>query len=268
MKKTRIMSSILAFCMAGIAMLASSVSASAINLHDNALMTEEEKKTKEYCDIAINLVNNERVFYRGLSELATFPLLNEVTCTRAEELEQRFAHYRPNDSICFTALKEAGIKYGNVAENIAAGRTDPASTVAQWMDSKGHRDNILNPIYTHLGIGYFYKPETTYTYYWSMFLIMSTKGSEAAIFEGQYIPERWFGDPDGSHETNAADAKMILYYAAQRAAGLPISTPTGFMEAADINLDGSIDAKDASAILEYSAATGVGENVRLSDFVW
>jgi len=269
MKKNRVLSGFLACCTVGVSMLGSAINAGAINLHDSALMSEEEKQIKEYCDIAVNLVNNERVFYRGLPEVATFPLLNEVTCIRAEELAQEFGHYRPDGSLCFSVVKQAKIKYGSIAENIAAGRADPASTMQQWMDSKGHRENILNPTYTHIGIGYFYKPETTYTYHWSMFLIMSTKGEEPAVFEGQYIPERWLGDPDGSHETNAADAKMILYYAANRAAGISISTPTGFTEAADINQDGNIDAVDAAAILEYSAAKGAGgDNIQLSDFIW
>ena len=207
MKKKLLVSGLLACCMAVFPMLHTAAAASAVNLHDSALMSDEEKMIKEYCDIAVNLVNNERVFERGLPEVATFPLLNEVTCIRAEELNQEFGHYRPDGSLCFSILKQEGIKYSGVAENIAAGRTDPVSTVDQWMNSKGHRDNIINPAYTHLGIGYYHAPDTTY--YWSMFLISSMKGKEAAVVDSQYIPERWLGDPDGSHETIAADAKWV-----------------------------------------------------------
>ena len=267
MKKKRLVSGLLACCMAVFPMLHTAAAASAVNLHDSALMSDEEKMIKEYCDIAVNLVNNERVFERGLPEVATFPLLNEVTCIRAEELNQEFGHYRPDGSLCFSILKQEGIKYSGVAENIAAGRTDPVSTVDQWMNSKGHRDNIINPAYTHLGIGYYHAPDTTY--YWSMFLISSMKGKEAAGVDSQYIPERWLGDPDGSHETNAADAKMVLKYAASRAAGIEINVPTGFLEAADVDQNGKVDAFDASAILEYSAAKGAGDNnIQISDFIW
>jgi len=267
MKKNRLVSGVLACCMAVFPVLHTAVSASAVNLHDSALMTDEEKMIKNYCDIAVNLVNNERVFERGLPELTTFPQLNELTCIRAQELDQDFSHYRPDGSICFSVIKQAGIKYSGVAENIAAGRIDPVSTVDQWMESKGHRENILSPVYTHVGIGYYHTPDTTY--YWSMFLISKTNGKEAAVFDGQYIPERWLGDPDGSHETNAADAKMILKYAASRAAGIDIDTPTGFLEAADVDQNGKVDAFDASAILEYSAAKGAGDtNIQISDFIW
>ncbi|MBE6875817.1 MAG: hypothetical protein E7496_03695 [Ruminococcus sp.] len=243
------------------------VHASAINLHDEAFMTDEEKQIKEYCDTVINLVNNERTS-RGLSELATFPLLNEVTCLRAEELSQSFAHVRPNGSMCFSAMKEVGITYRGAAENIAAGRPEPSSAMEQWMNSDGHRANILDPNKTHIGIGYYYKEDSIFGYHWSMFLITSVDGGQPHIFDGQYIPERDFGDPDGNKEINAGDAKVILHYAASHAAGLDIEAPTGFLDAADLNHDGSVDAVDASAILEYTAVKGTGVTCELSDFIW
>ncbi len=293
MKRTHVLSGLLAFCMAVSSF--SAMTAGAVNLHDESTMTDEEKMIKEYCDIVVNMVNNERVA-RGLTELKTFPELNEVTCIRAEELTQSFTHTRPGGSMCFSVVKDANIGYSLIAENIAAGRADPVSTVEQWMGSTGHRKNILGEKYTHIGIGYFYRPNTpelqeefdriaeslkddpdaesklanlyNYEYYWSMFLIGSYQGSQPYVFPTQYQPTRGLGDADGSHGVNASDASMILTYSASHAAGITFPVVHDFNDAADVNGDGFIDAIDASIILAYSAAVGAGNGAQISDFVW
>ncbi|MDE6088647.1 MAG: hypothetical protein K2G25_09715, partial [Oscillospiraceae bacterium] len=244
------------------------VQASAVNLHDEATMTEEEKQIKEYCDIIVNCVNNERT-ERGLSELAIYPELSEAAYVRAVELVDKFDHYRPNGDMCFTALKENGIRYSSCAENLAGGRADPVSTVDQWMNSEGHRKNILGN-YTHIGIGYYYDPNSDWVYNWSMFLIglYDTESKEPFVFDGQYCPTRELGDVDGSHVINSLDAKKILKYAASRAAGVEMGVVHEFMDVADLNGDGIADARDASAILAYSAAVGSDGNAVLQDFIW
>ena len=268
MMKHRI-SAMLSACCLAVSALAMPMNTSAVTLDPNKGMTEEEQELKEKIDIAINALNNER-FKNGLNEMYTFPLLNELSCIRAEETEQVFGHSRPDGSSCFTLLKENNIPYGGTSENIAAGNASPVGTVEQWMNSPGHRANVLNETNTHIGVGYFFKQGSTYSYYWSMFAINSRESqTEIRKFEGQYIPERSFGDPDGSHEINASDAQIILYYAASLAAGMANEPPTGFKEAGDVNKDGNVDAIDASIILEYSAARGAqGDSVQITDFVW
>ena len=157
-KKNRLVAVLLACC-ATVCSFSTALQAGAVNLHDEATMTEEEKQIKELCDIVVSSVNAERA-KEGLSELATFPLLNELACIRAEEIspspsKQYFTHTRPDGSNCFSLLKaeKDNFKYSTSGENIAAGRADPVSTVQQWMNSQGHRDNILNDKFTHIGIG-------------------------------------------------------------------------------------------------------------------
>ena len=79
MKKMKLAAALLSCVMACVPLMHNfaAIHTSAVNLHDEASMTDEEKQIKKYCDTVINLVNNERTS-RGLSELATFPLLNEV----------------------------------------------------------------------------------------------------------------------------------------------------------------------------------------------
>jgi hypothetical protein len=218
-------------------------------------------------EIIINTVNDIRVSY-GLSELATTPLLLDVSQIRAEELQTSFDHYRPDGSVCFTALKNAGIRYTYSAENIAAGRSDPVATVQQWMASEGHRENILGESYTHIGIGYSYAADSTYGYYWCMFLIGTYDGSDPYVYEDQYIPERELGDANGTKSINASDAAVILEYAAATAAGISYPVTAAFSKAADVNTDGNVDAVDASIILSYAATVGSGEKRELAEFIW
>lgn len=273
MKKKNRLAAVLLACCATACSLVSTVQAGAVNLSDEATMTDQEKKIKEYCDIVVNCVNAERA-KEGLSELATFPKLNELACVRAEEIsmspsETYFSHVRPDGSMAFSLLKSEGIRYSMTGENIAAGRADPVAVVDQWMNSKGHRDNILKDKYTHVGIGYYYAgPDSEYEYYWTMYLIGSYSGSEPAVFDTQYIPSRSLGDVDGSHTINAQDAKQILHYVASRAAGIREDVTSGFEDAADVNGDGVIDAIDASIILAYSAAAGASGSANLEDFIW
>ncbi|MDA3906668.1 MAG: CAP domain-containing protein [Bacteroidales bacterium] len=58
------------------------------------------------------------------------------------------------------------IKMSYLAENISAGKTNAKETVDAWMKSKSHHDNILNPNFKFLGVGYYYKKNTKYLHYW------------------------------------------------------------------------------------------------------
>ena len=88
-----------------------------------------------------------------------------VAQLRAEETVQSFSHTRPNGTSCFTAIQEAGISGRTMGENIAAGQNSPASVMNSWMNSEGHRANILNGDFTSIGIGYV-KSGSGYGHYW------------------------------------------------------------------------------------------------------
>ena len=73
---------------------------------------------------------------------------------RAKEIQSSFSHTRPNGSSFSTVLKEQGIRYSGAGENIAWGQISPEAVMEAWMNSDGHRANILNPKFTKLGVGY------------------------------------------------------------------------------------------------------------------
>lgn len=101
----------------------------------------------------IRLVNEERA-KQGLPALKTTDALTRAAQVRADELLTLFSHTRPDGRSCFTALGEAGVSYRAAGENIAMGYPTPAAVVEGWMNSPGHRDNILSDSYTTIGVGY------------------------------------------------------------------------------------------------------------------
>lgn len=112
----------------------------------------------------LNLVNKERA-KEGLGALKLDTSLCRVAKLRAEEITENFDHTRPDGSSCFTILKENNISYHAAGENIAAGQPTPEQVVKSWMDSPGHRENIMSKDFHKLGVGYV-KADDEYGHYW------------------------------------------------------------------------------------------------------
>ena len=98
------------------------------------------------------LTNIERV-NEGLPPLSEESSLTRTAVVRANEIISLFSHKRPDGSKCFTAFDENGVNYGWAGENIGMGQSTPAEVVKAWMDSPGHRENILKAEFNHLGVG-------------------------------------------------------------------------------------------------------------------
>mgnify|MGYP004623221113 FL=1 len=102
-----------------------------------------------YASQVITLLNEQRV-NNGLSPLTADSTLTAAAMQRAAETVIYFSHTRPNGSRCFTAF-DGGWR----GENIAAGQADPDEVITGWMNSTGHRKNILEANYTGVGVGCF-----------------------------------------------------------------------------------------------------------------
>ena len=113
----------------------------------------------------LRLVNHER-FLDGLEPLTAFKTLQGAADIRAEELTRLTEHERPNGEECFTVLGEVGLKFSRAGENIAAGYRTPMDVVSAWMNSPGHRANILTPEFMHIGIGFETRSNDMYGTYW------------------------------------------------------------------------------------------------------
>lgn len=102
----------------------------------------------------VELTNRERSL-RGLPPLAGRFGLQFVAEARATDMIRRgyFAHTDPDGRDPFYHLRANGVRYWTAGENIAQGQQTPEAVVAAWMKSPGHRANILNPRFGHLGVG-------------------------------------------------------------------------------------------------------------------
>ncbi len=116
----------------------------------------EETPDSEHAFIkqVVALVNVERA-KEGLSALKIDTKVQAAAQVRAKECEQLFSHTRPNGSSFATALKEQKVSYRSAGENIAWGQRSPEEVMRAWMNSSGHRANIMNPNFTTIGVGYY-----------------------------------------------------------------------------------------------------------------
>ncbi|MCL2036036.1 MAG: CAP domain-containing protein [Oscillospiraceae bacterium] len=124
-------------------------------------LTHEQQLAAE----VVKLVNIERQ-KAGLDPfVSSNRALNNATQRRARELTIDYNHNRPDGKSAFTVLAEFGLRHAHAAENIAMGRVKPADIVNAWMNSPGHRENILNNEYTQIGVGVAQDSEGMY--YWA-----------------------------------------------------------------------------------------------------
>lgn len=100
-----------------------------------------------------DLVNQERA-KAGLAPLEVKVNLQTAAQVRAKEIEKSFSHTRPNGSSFSTVLAENGVDYRGSGENIAWGQRSPEEVMNGWMNSEGHRANILNKNFKYIGVGY------------------------------------------------------------------------------------------------------------------
>jgi len=103
----------------------------------------------------VELTNAERA-KNGLSPLSIDNQLMKVAHAKSQDMatNKYFSHTSPTYGSPFDQIKAAGITYRAAGENIAQGQRTPEEVVQAWMNSSGHRANILNANFTHIGVGY------------------------------------------------------------------------------------------------------------------
>lgn len=110
---------------------------------------------REYETEVIRLVNDIRAQY-GLKALTENWELSRVARYKSQDMHDRgyFSHTSPTYGSPFQMMKAFGLTYRSAGENIAYGYRTPQAVVNGWMNSSGHRANILNASYTQIGVGY------------------------------------------------------------------------------------------------------------------
>lgn len=126
----------------------------------------EKSHIDDFRQEVLDLVNAERAQH-GLQPLEMGGAeLTEAAQKRAEEIAVVNSHTRPDGTKCFTVLKEYGVKEAPTGENAAWGNVSPEEVVKAWMNSEGHRANILDPEARRMGVGYYYNSSSTWGHQW------------------------------------------------------------------------------------------------------
>lgn len=189
-----------------------------------------------YAFEVVDLVNQERA-KEGLQPLTMDAELIEAAMQRSAEILVHFAHVRPDGSSCFSISDKA------FGENIAYGYGTPEQVVRGWMNSEGHRANIMNSGYTTIGVGCF----------------------EQVSRDAAYTAPAWtqlFGYGTAQPAQQSADVQRMMQMTVDtdlQLNGVEDIQPAEPVEAqrGDVNADGFINNKDFSRLKAYLADDAV-----------
>lgn len=115
----------------------------------------QDTGVRSYEEEVIRLTNQKRA-QNGLPALKANWELSRIARYKSQDMHDKnyFSHTSPTYGSPFDMMKKFGISYSSAGENIAKGQSTPAQVVEAWMNSPGHRANILNRSYTEIGVGY------------------------------------------------------------------------------------------------------------------
>ncbi|MCR4638704.1 CAP domain-containing protein [Ruminococcus sp.] len=201
-----------------------------------------------YAEQVVKLVNNERS-KRGLQPVKALVSMNKAASVRAKEIVNKFDHTRPDGRRGYTAVEDAGLSWSWVGENIAAGYPTPEDVMNGWMNSEGHRNNILNSKYKYIGVGYV--NEGGIANWVQLFMDSPVEYKDFPTVKVQSSLSK--GDVNGDKAINAIDASEVLAEYASVSSGRGSRFSAAQKTAADMNTNGSVDAVDASMILSIYA---------------
>lgn len=140
---------------------------------EEAAPAPEQKATPSGTEISafeskvIDLTNEHRR-KNGLPNLQPDTALSNVAQKKSNDMQAKnyFSHTSPTYGSPFDMMRDFGVTYNTAGENIAMGQRSAEEVVNAWMNSEGHRKNILSPNYTHIGVGH-----TSQGNYWTQMFI-------------------------------------------------------------------------------------------------
>lgn len=139
------------------------------DIEEDTQETTDRGETTQAQEV-LKLVNQERS-KQGLKALTLNTKLTSVANMKAKDMavNNYFSHQSPTYGSPFQMLQQYGVSYSSAGENIASGQTSAQEVMNSWLNSSGHRANILNSNYTQLGVGY-YKGGSYGTYWVQLFI--------------------------------------------------------------------------------------------------
>lgn len=131
------------------------------DLSENLDTSEQPDEAPVYADQIVCLVNEERA-KAGFPELAVDTGLEAASLVRVEEIVSNFSHTRPDGTSFTTAIREQNVSFQGAGENIAWGQKSPGEVMDAWMNSPGHKANILNASFNRIGVEHYQNGATDY----------------------------------------------------------------------------------------------------------
>lgn len=163
--------------------------------------------SSELINQVIKLTNIERA-NAGLQPLKPNSQLADAAQDHSEDMakDDFFSHTGVDGSNVASRVQDSGYQYSTVGENIAAGQKTAAEVVEGWMNSPGHRANILNANYTEIGIGYEYLENDTgsvnYNRYWTQVFGTALNSNQGTTSE-PLVPENSEPTPEENIDNSA-----------------------------------------------------------------
>jgi uncharacterized YkwD family protein len=135
----------------------------------NVTKTASAKSTytlSAYEQKVFNLVNKERKKHNQ-KPLKLSLKVSKLAREKSEDMRDKnyYDHHSPTYGDPCPHMQKKGVKWSYCGENITASQPTPEEAMKVWMDSKGHRENILSKNYTHIGVGY--AKGGKYKHYWT-----------------------------------------------------------------------------------------------------
>lgn len=200
---------------------------------------------------------NEVRSYNGLAPLYMVDHLNDIAAVRARELIQKNEHCGFDGGTIMNMLDKELIPYTRIAENIAWGKKTPEDILEILMNSEEHRSNILNPDFTHVGIGVTYESNSLYQWYSSqIFVSVNTCIPDQRIVNREELipdPEdieriipTCCGDLNGDSKVNSFDVIALVKYCFGNCDLTALQ-----LEACDVMQDGSVNIADVVVMRKH-----------------
>ncbi|MDE6501013.1 MAG: hypothetical protein K2L10_02905 [Ruminococcus sp.] len=224
----------------------------------NTTASENESDYTAMADRVISLVNEARE-EAGLEPVYAVPYLNEVAEERAEKCVANPAQTKIGGNHFVTLINYDIAPWSDVAETTATGIATPEETFNYWKSSPTQWATIMNPEFTHMGVGVAYDPDSTCKWYWQQILIeVDTFEVPDGNLDGQYIPAtdevavqseenaQITGDIDNDGVIDSFDYVLLCRYLTNQ-----ITLDSAQLESADILQDGVVDYSDADCLRKY-----------------
>ncbi|MDE6034604.1 MAG: SCP-like extracellular [Ruminococcus sp.] len=223
----------------------------------NAVSTNASNESSDNTAKAERLVAlvNEARTEAGLAPVYAVPYLNELSEDRAEESVNAPLQTKIGGNSFVTIVDYEIAPWSTAGEITASGTETAEETFAQWKESPAQWAAIMNPEFTHIGVGVVYDAESKNGWYWEqLFIAVDVFERPDGDIEGQYLPvecqseteEQVTGDINNDGIVDAFDYILVCRYINNQ-----VTLDAQQIKNADVLRDGNVGYSDATVLRKY-----------------